>query len=81
MNKLWIHHQFPASSLFRLPTWLRGKIDEREEVIQRGGSNSKAGAQNGLDRDVRAMIDRKTGSIRLERWIEVVERLRMKPPR
>ena len=39
-----------------------------EEAIQKAGR-----AKYGLDRDIRAMIDRKSGAITLERWIEVVE--------
>src|SRR5210317_2497182 len=53
----------------------REKSIEREEVmLAMEEAIQKAGrAKYGLDRDIRAMIDRKTGAIRLERWIEVVE--------
>jgi len=53
----------------------REKSIEREEVmLAMEEAIQKAGrAKYGLDRDIRAMIDRKTGSIKLERWIEVVE--------
>ena len=53
----------------------REKSIEREEVmLAMEEAFQKAGrAKYGLDRDIRAMIDRKTGAIRLERWIEVVE--------
>ena len=53
----------------------REKSIEREEVmLAMEEAIQKAGrAKYGLDRDIRAMIDRKTGTIRLERWIEVVE--------
>ena len=53
----------------------REKSIEREEVmVAMEEAIQKAGrAKYGLDRDIRAMIDRKTGSITLERWIEVVE--------
>ena len=53
----------------------RGKSIEREEVILvMEEAIQKAGrAKYGLDRDIRATIDRKTGAISLERWIEVVE--------
>ena len=39
-----------------------------EEAIQKAGR-----AKYGLDRDIRVMIERKSGAIALERWIEVVE--------
>ena len=39
-----------------------------EEAIQKAGR-----AKYGLDRDIRVMIDRKSGAIALERWVEVVE--------
>ena len=39
-----------------------------EEAIQKAGRS-----KYGQDRDIRAMIDRKQGSITLERWTEVVE--------
>jgi N utilization substance protein A len=53
----------------------REKSIEREEVmLAMEEAIQKAGrAKYGLDRDIRAMIDRKSGSITLERWIEVVE--------
>ena len=53
----------------------REKSIEREEVmLAMEEAIQKAGrAKYGLDRDIRAMIDRKTGAIHLERWIEVVE--------
>ena len=53
----------------------REKSIEREEVmVAMEEAIQKAGrAKYGLDRDIRAMIDRKSGSITLERWIEVVE--------
>ena len=48
---------------------------EREEVIMAmEEAIQKAGrSKYGNDRDIRAMIDRKTGSIQLERWTEVVD--------
>ena len=39
-----------------------------EEAIQKAGR-----AKYGLDRDIRVMIDRKSGAVSLERWMEVVE--------
>jgi N utilization substance protein A len=53
----------------------REKSIEREEVmVAMEEAIQKAGrAKYGLDRDIRAMIDRKSGAITLERWIEVVE--------
>ena len=53
----------------------REKSIEREEVIMAmEEAIQKAGrSKYGNDRDIRAMIDRKTGSIQLERWTEVVE--------
>ena len=53
----------------------REKSIEREEVmVAMEEAIQKAGrAKYGLARAIRAMIDRKTGSITLERWIEVVE--------
>jgi len=53
----------------------REKSIEREEVmLAMEEAIQKAGrAKYGLDRDIRAMIDRKTGAILLERWIDVVE--------
>ena len=53
----------------------REKSIEREEVmLAMEEAIQKAGrAKYGLDRDIRERIHRKTGTIRLERWIEVVE--------
>ncbi len=53
----------------------REKSIEREEVIMAmEEAIQKAGrSKYGHDRDIRAMIDRKSGSIQLERWTEVVE--------
>ena len=53
----------------------REKSIEREEVIMAmEEAIQKAGrSKYGNDRDIRAMIDRKTGSIQLERWTEVVD--------
>ena len=53
----------------------REKSIEREEVIAAmEEAIQKAGrSKYGHDRDIRAMIDRKSGSIQLERWTEVVE--------
>ena len=53
----------------------REKSIEREEVmLAMEEAIQKAGrTKYGLDRDIRAMIDRKSGAITLERWIEVVE--------
>jgi N utilization substance protein A len=49
-------------------------IDREEVMLAMEEAIQKAGrAKYGLDRDIRAMIDRKSGSIKLERWIEVVE--------
>ena len=49
-------------------------IDREEVMVAMEEAIQKAGrAKYGLDRDIRAMIDRKSGSITLERWIEVVE--------
>lgn len=49
-------------------------IDREEVILAMEEAIQKAGrAKYGLDRDIRAMIDRKSGSIKLERWIEVVE--------
>ena len=66
----------------------REKSIEREEVmVAMEEAIQKAGrAKYGLDRDIRAMIDRKSGAITLERWIEVVEEgellgvVRLEPP-
>ena len=43
-------------------------INAMEEAIQKAGKS-----KYGLDNDIRATIDRKSGSITLERWTEVVE--------
>ena len=53
----------------------REKSIDREEVIMAmEEAIQKAGrSKYGQDRDIRAMIDRKQGSISLERWTEVVE--------
>ena len=53
----------------------REKSIEREEVmLAMEEAIQKAGrAKYGLDRDIRVMIDRKSGAIALERWMEVVE--------
>ena len=53
----------------------REKSIEREEVmLAMEEAIQKAGrAKYGLDRDIRVMIDRKSGAIALERWVEVVE--------
>jgi len=53
----------------------REKSIEREEVmLAMEEAIQKAGrAKYGLDRDIRATIDRDSGAIRLERWIEVVD--------
>ena len=53
----------------------REKSIDREEVIMAmEEAIQKAGrSKYGHDRDIRAMIDRKNGSITLERWTEVVE--------
>ena len=49
-------------------------IDREEVMVAMEEAIQKAGrAKYGLDRDIRAMIDRKSGAITLERWIEVVE--------
>ena len=49
-------------------------IDREEVIIAMEEAIQKAGrSKYGNDRDIRAMIDRKTGSIHLERWTEVVE--------
>ena len=52
----------------------REKSIEREEVmLAMEEAIRKAGrAKYGLDRDIRAMIDRKSGAITLERWVEIV---------
>ena len=53
----------------------REKSIEREEVmLAMEEAIQKAGrAKYGLDRDIRVTIDRKSGAIALERWMEVVE--------
>ena len=53
----------------------REKSIEREEVIvAMEEAIQKAGrSKYGNERDIRAMIDRQTGSIQLERWTEVVD--------
>ena len=55
----------------------REKSIEREEVIlAMEEAIQKAGrSKYGNDRDIRALIDRKTGTIQLERWTEVVEEI------
>ena len=55
----------------------REKSIDREEVIMAmEEAIQKAGrSKYGHDRDIRAMIDRKSGSITLERWTEVVEEI------
>lgn len=53
----------------------REKMIEREEVIDAmEQAMGKAGrAKYGLEKDIRATIDRKSGEVRLSRWTEVVE--------
>ncbi len=55
--------------------WRVKKAIDREEVIlAMEEAIQKAGrSKYGNDRDIRAMIDRKNGTITLERWTEVVE--------
>ena len=49
-------------------------IDREEVIIAMEEAIQKAGrSKYGNDRDIRAMIDRKSGAISLERWTEVVE--------
>ena len=49
-------------------------IDREEVVLAMEEAIQKAGrSKYGQDRDIRAMIDRKSGTITLERWTEVVE--------
>jgi len=49
-------------------------IDIEEVMLAMEDAIQKAGrAKYGLERDIRAAIDRKSGAISLERWIEVVE--------
>jgi N utilization substance protein A len=43
-------------------------LDAMEQAIQKAGR-----ARYGMEKDVRAVIDRKTGDVRLSRWTEVVE--------
>ena len=53
----------------------REKMIEREEVIDAmEQAMGKAGrAKYGLEKDIRATIDRKSGEVKLSRWTEVVE--------
>lgn len=53
----------------------REKMIEREEVLEAMElAMGKAGKQKyGLEKDIRATIDRKNGEVRLSRWTEVVE--------
>ena len=53
----------------------REKMIEREEVLEAmEQAIQKAGrAKYGLEKDIRATIDRKTGEVKLSRWTEVVE--------
>jgi N utilization substance protein A len=53
----------------------REKMIEKEEVLEAMElAMGKAGKQKyGLEKDIRATIDRKTGEVRLSRWTEVVE--------
>ena len=53
----------------------REKMIEREEVIDAmEQAMCKAGrAKYGLEKDIRATIDRKSGEVKLSRWTEVVE--------
>ncbi|MGB1614261.1 MAG: transcription termination factor NusA, partial [Candidatus Puniceispirillaceae bacterium] len=49
-------------------------IDREEVIVAMEEAIQKAGrSKYGNDRDIRAMIDRKSGDITLERWTEVVE--------
>jgi len=49
-------------------------IDREEVILAMEEAIQKAGrSKYGNDRDIRAMIDRKNGTITLERWTEVVE--------
>jgi N utilization substance protein A len=63
----------------------REKMIEREEVLEAmEQAIQKAGrAKYGHEKDIRAVIDRKTGEVKLSRWTEVVEpsRSRTRPPR
>ena len=47
-----------------------------EEAIQKAGR-----AKYGLDRDIRVMIDRKSGAIGLERWMKLLKRSKTKLPK
>jgi N utilization substance protein A len=53
----------------------REKMIEREEVLEAmEQAIQKAGrAKYGLEKDIRATIDRRTGEVKLSRWTEVVE--------
>jgi len=53
----------------------REKMIERDEVLEAmEQAIQKAGrAKYGHEKDIRAIIDRKTGEVRLSRWTEVVE--------
>jgi N utilization substance protein A len=53
----------------------REKMIEREEVLEAmEQAMGKAGrAKYGLEKDIRATIDRKNGEVKLSRWTEVVE--------
>ena len=53
----------------------REKMIERDEVLEAmEQAIQKAGrAKYGHEKDIRAVIDRKTGEVRLSRWTEVVE--------
>jgi len=53
----------------------REKMIEREEVLEAmEQAIQKAGrAKYGQEKDIRAVIDRKTGEVKLSRWTEVVE--------
>ncbi|HYF08825.1 MAG TPA: NusA N-terminal domain-containing protein, partial [Acetobacteraceae bacterium] len=53
----------------------REKMIEREEVLEAmEQAIQKAGrAKYGAEKDIRAVIDRRTGEVKLSRWTEVVE--------
>jgi N utilization substance protein A len=53
----------------------REKMIERDEVLEAmEQAIQKAGrAKYGLEKDIRAVIDRKSGEVRLSRWTEVVD--------
>ncbi len=53
----------------------REKMIERDEVLEAmEQAIQKAGrAKYGHEKDIRAVIDRKTGEVKLSRWTEVVE--------